>query len=236
MLSKAQAASARRLDQAESQIKLGLEELTDHGLLCVISTSTGPAVPASISKQIDHPRPVTPARRSVPMAGFRKHWLGTWRRPIAGSRRNPFRGKELLLARHDSPGTKTLRRSGSCFREALRVRPDDADVLNNLGTAVWEQGRSSEATAYYLRAYQFKQNDFGILNNLGIALWEQGRPEKAVVLLPPRTPDQARLVRHPDEPGCLALRLGAVRRGLGLAHGRGTFSSPIRPMPGTTWA
>ena len=68
-----------------------------------------------------------------------------------------------------------------CLREALQLRPDDADVLNNLGTSVWEQGRSPEATAYYLRAYQFKKNDFGILNNLGIALWEQGRPEKAVV-------------------------------------------------------
>ena len=66
------------------------------------------------------------------------------------------------------------------LREALRLEPDDADVLNNLGTAIWEQGRSSEATAYYLRAYQFKKHDFGILNNLGMVLWEQGRPERAV--------------------------------------------------------
>jgi Flp pilus assembly protein TadD len=69
----------------------------------------------------------------------------------------------------------------ACLRQALQLRPDDADVLNNLGTAVWEQGRSPEATAYYLRAYQFKRNDFGILNNLGMTLWEQGRPEKAIV-------------------------------------------------------
>ena len=66
------------------------------------------------------------------------------------------------------------------LREALRLKPEDADVLNNLGTAIWEQGRSSEATAYYLRAYQFKKYDFGILNNLGMVLWEQGRPERAV--------------------------------------------------------
>src|SRR5271170_5359379 len=62
------------------------------------------------------------------------------------------------------------------LREALRLKPDDADVLNNLGTAIWEQGRSFEASAYYLRAYQFKKHDFGILNNLGLVLWEQGRP------------------------------------------------------------
>jgi Tfp pilus assembly protein PilF len=66
------------------------------------------------------------------------------------------------------------------LREALRLKPDDADVLNNLGTAIWEQGRSSEAAAYYLRAYQFKKHDFGILNNLGMVLWEQGRPDRAV--------------------------------------------------------
>jgi Tfp pilus assembly protein PilF len=66
------------------------------------------------------------------------------------------------------------------LREALRLEPEDADILNNLGTAIWEQGRSSEATAYYLRAYQFKKHDFGILNNLGMVLWEQGRPERAV--------------------------------------------------------
>ena len=66
------------------------------------------------------------------------------------------------------------------LREALRLEPENADVLNNLGTAIWEQGRSSEATAYYLRAYQFKKHDFGILNNLGMVLWEQGRPERAV--------------------------------------------------------
>jgi Flp pilus assembly protein TadD len=65
------------------------------------------------------------------------------------------------------------------LREALRFNPDDADVLNNLGTAVWEQGRAPEAMAYYLRAHQFNPNDFGILNNLGIVLWEQGRPDRA---------------------------------------------------------
>jgi Flp pilus assembly protein TadD len=77
-------------------------------------------------------------------------------------------------------GQKRVAEAEFCFREALRLNPDDADVLNNLGTAVWEQGRAPEAMAYYLRAHQFKPNDFGILNNLGIAVWDQGRPEQAV--------------------------------------------------------
>jgi Flp pilus assembly protein TadD len=85
-----------------------------------------------------------------------------------------FQGTTLLQQRRFAEAEAHL-------RQALSMRPDDADVLNNLGTAVWEQGRSSEATAFYLRAYQYKRNDFGILNNLGITLWEQGRPETAIV-------------------------------------------------------
>ncbi len=68
-----------------------------------------------------------------------------------------------------------------CLREALRLKPDDADTLNNLGTAVWQLGRTPEALAYYLRAHQFKPKDFGILNNLGIATWDQGKPERAAM-------------------------------------------------------
>ncbi len=67
----------------------------------------------------------------------------------------------------------------ACLRESLRLKPDDADTLNNLGTAIWEQGRSAEAMAYYLRAYQFKPKDFSILNNLGIVLWDQNKPDRA---------------------------------------------------------
>jgi Flp pilus assembly protein TadD len=67
------------------------------------------------------------------------------------------------------------------LRDAVRLRPDDPDILNNLGTAIWQQGRSAEASAYYLRAHQYNPGDFGILNNLGIALWDQGQPERAIV-------------------------------------------------------
>jgi Tfp pilus assembly protein PilF len=81
-------------------------------------------------------------------------------------------GTELL-------SQKKLPEAEVYLREALRLNPDDADVLNNLGTAVWEQGRAAEAMAYYLRAHQFNPNDFGILNNLGIVLWDQGKPDRA---------------------------------------------------------
>jgi hypothetical protein len=40
-------------EQAGREAKLGLEELADHALLLAIAMSTGPAVPAGISKPID---------------------------------------------------------------------------------------------------------------------------------------------------------------------------------------
>ena len=94
---------------------------------------------------------------------------------IHSAAKNYFlQGTSLLRARRFPDAER-------CFREALRLQPDDPDVLNNLGTTVWEQGRPAEATAYYLRAHQFMPRDFAILNNLGIALWDQGRPERAAV-------------------------------------------------------
>jgi Flp pilus assembly protein TadD len=99
------------------------------------------------------------------------------RSPIASHRaaRDYFVTGTTLL------GERRFGEAEACFREALSLDPEDADILNNLGTAVWEQGRASESMAYYLRAHQFKPRDFGILNNVGIALWDQGRPDRAVV-------------------------------------------------------
>ncbi len=69
--------------------------------------------------------------------------------------------------------------SESFSREALRLRPDDVDVLNELGVAVWRQGRPSEAEAIYDRACQIEPNDFRVLTNLGLALHSQMRVEEA---------------------------------------------------------
>jgi Flp pilus assembly protein TadD len=66
------------------------------------------------------------------------------------------------------------------WREVLRLWPDHAGALNNLGTAVWQQKRIEEAEVLYRRALDQDPHDFGILNNLGNALWEQGRHGEAI--------------------------------------------------------
>jgi tetratricopeptide (TPR) repeat protein len=67
----------------------------------------------------------------------------------------------------------------AAYRQALALRPDDPDTLNNLGTALWELGRLEEAEAHYHRALALRAGDAEIRNNLGNALREQGRLDEA---------------------------------------------------------
>jgi Flp pilus assembly protein TadD len=78
-----------------------------------------------------------------------------------------------LLLQEDFAGSE------SYSREALRLRPDDVNILNELGLALWRQGRSAEAEAIYLRACEIEPNDFRILTNLGLALYSLGRLDEA---------------------------------------------------------
>ena len=65
------------------------------------------------------------------------------------------------------------------LREAHFQRPDDPDLLNKLGCALWELGRPTEAEPFFRRAHQFSPRDALILNHLGLALWDQGRTAEA---------------------------------------------------------
>ncbi len=65
------------------------------------------------------------------------------------------------------------------LREAARRRPDDADILNDLGMAVWRQKRLDEAEAIYRRAHQINPHNYKTLANLGLAVHEQRRFDEA---------------------------------------------------------
>jgi Flp pilus assembly protein TadD len=65
------------------------------------------------------------------------------------------------------------------LRAALRLRPDCPDLLNGLGSSLWEQGSPAESEPYFLQALAIRPKDWVIRNNLGLAYWDQGRPEEA---------------------------------------------------------
>jgi Flp pilus assembly protein TadD len=94
------------------------------------------------------------------------------------------------------------------YRRALALRPDDPDILNNLGTALWELGRLEEAEAHYRRALGLRGGDAEILNNLGNALREQGRLDEAVACY------RRALQLRDDSPETLS-NLGVVLTSLG---------------------
>jgi tetratricopeptide (TPR) repeat protein len=77
------------------------------------------------------------------------------------------------------PSPAASAESEAALQEALRQRPDDAETLNRVGLAIWEQGRVMEAHELFVRANRIQPDDAEILNNLGVTLWEQGRVHEA---------------------------------------------------------
>jgi Flp pilus assembly protein TadD len=70
--------------------------------------------------------------------------------------------------------------SEACAREALRLRPDNADAMNELSVAVWHQGRGAEAEEILWHAARLEPGNPRVLTNLGLTLMARGRPDEAV--------------------------------------------------------
>jgi len=66
------------------------------------------------------------------------------------------------------------------FEEALVLRPDFPEALNNLGVVSFEQGRYPEAAQFHERALILKPDYVAALNNLGNALKAQGQWPEAI--------------------------------------------------------
>src|SRR5262249_17183058 len=54
------------------------------------------------------------------------------------------------------------------FVRANRLRPDDAEILNNLGVTLWEQGRVHEAAECYRAALRVQPDSFNAQLNLAV--------------------------------------------------------------------
>ncbi|MEQ8709766.1 MAG: tetratricopeptide repeat protein [Rhodospirillales bacterium] len=65
------------------------------------------------------------------------------------------------------------------YAETLRLKPDFADALNNMGVALRAQGKFEAAVACYKRSLALRPNNPGAWSNMGNALREVGRLEEA---------------------------------------------------------
>jgi serine/threonine protein kinase/Tfp pilus assembly protein PilF len=66
------------------------------------------------------------------------------------------------------------------LRAALALRPESTGVYNNLGTALYRQGKWEEAAAAYRTAIDLYPGNAQAYNNLGIAFDKQGKLTEAV--------------------------------------------------------
>jgi Flp pilus assembly protein TadD len=66
------------------------------------------------------------------------------------------------------------------LRQAVRLEPQNPDILNHLGASLWSQGRVLQALSCFTLAVQINPGDSKIWNNLGITHWDMGRLDEAV--------------------------------------------------------
>jgi len=101
------------------------------------------------------------------------------------------------------------------FQEAIRLKPDDTDVLYNLGNAFLKKDQVDEAIRQYKEIIRLKPGDTDAHNNLGNALLRQGQTDEAIRQF------QEVIRLKPDD--------AKARNNLGIALGReGQFDEAIR--------
>lgn len=109
------------------------------------------------------------------------------RAPVSSAtRRGAAAGLVILLA---LAGTAlTVRRNADYHTEdriwgnTVAVRPDNARAHNNLGSALWRQGKAEEAAQHFERALELKPIYADAYSNLGNVRLRAGRIEEAVGL------------------------------------------------------
>lgn len=61
------------------------------------------------------------------------------------------------------------------YERALRIKPDYADAINNLGTVYYEKKNYKRAEKFYRRALKLMPHSATFYNNLGAAYFAQGK-------------------------------------------------------------
>jgi Tfp pilus assembly protein PilF len=90
-------------------------------------------------------------------------------------------GWHILAIAQEACGDFTT--SLSCYEAALKLLPDNPDVLTNLGRLAFRMGMHSVAEQLFLHVLSRKPNDAEGINNLAIAIASQGRQQQAIAVL-----------------------------------------------------
>jgi Flp pilus assembly protein TadD len=72
-----------------------------------------------------------------------------------------------------------LDEAAAAFRDALRLRPDSADLHRGLGAALARQGKRDDAAACFQRALHWRPDGGELYNELGLAFLQQDRCAEA---------------------------------------------------------
>ena len=93
-------------------------------------------------------------------------------------------------------------------REALRIRPRDANALTNLANALLQKKEYPEAIAHYREVIAVRPNDYEMRRNLGKALYQSGAIEEAIA-----TFREALRIRPADSDAAYSLGNAFLERG-----------------------
>ncbi len=154
--------------------------------------------------------PLTDGARYVD--DLQKAYREVWRRWCAGHRRPvaapglPADAYTGLGSRYQSQGR--VEEAIAAYRQALSVRPDDAETLNNIGNVLYARGEAAEAIDSYQKAIRLDPNHADAHNNLANCLLNEKRyPEadvlyqRAIALQPKRAQFKANFARSLRDQG-----------------------------------
>jgi len=77
-------------------------------------------------------------------------------------------------------GSKDLDKALFHYKAALKIKPDCAGALFNMGNIYEKKGQTDKAISHYLKALKIKPDYFGALNNLGRVFYNKGDYDSAV--------------------------------------------------------
>ena len=110
------------------------------------------------------------------------------------------------------------------FAQCVRLVPNDAVALGDLGAALCSQQRYAEGAVHLAAALQLKPDEVGMRQNLALALMQQGKAAEAVSHL------ERVVAQRPDAESQHALGLALVSLGR-QPEAIGHFRSALRLQP-----